>query len=102
MNSQAVYAKNTGMIILGGGLVKHHICNANLMVIHLLITRYNRIDFNFKMESKRLEKIRETERDCIDGFSATEMRSYLHYFKTLIKFVITEEWCRLFTVCEHG
>merc|ERR1739845_313047 len=22
---------NTGMIILGGGLIKHHICNANLM-----------------------------------------------------------------------
>ena len=31
MNNQAVYAKNTGMIILGGGLVKHHINNANLM-----------------------------------------------------------------------
>jgi deoxyhypusine synthase len=31
MNSQAVYAKNSGMIILGGGLVKHHINNANLM-----------------------------------------------------------------------
>nr|XP_054770032.1 deoxyhypusine synthase-like [Lytechinus pictus] len=31
MNSQAVYAAHTGMIILGGGLVKHHICNANLM-----------------------------------------------------------------------
>lgn len=28
----AVKAANTGMIILGGGLVKHHICNANLMV----------------------------------------------------------------------
>ena len=26
-------AANTGMIIVGGGLVKHHICNANLMVI---------------------------------------------------------------------
>ena len=25
-------AVNTGMIILGGGLIKHHICNANLMV----------------------------------------------------------------------
>ena len=34
MNSQAVYARNTGMIILGGGLVKHHICNANLMVMY--------------------------------------------------------------------
>ncbi|XP_070531849.1 deoxyhypusine synthase-like isoform X2 [Ptychodera flava] len=31
MNSQAVYAAHTGMIILGGGLMKHHICNANLM-----------------------------------------------------------------------
>lgn len=32
INSQAVFAKRTGMIILGGGLIKHHICNANLMV----------------------------------------------------------------------
>ncbi|XP_014666528.1 PREDICTED: deoxyhypusine synthase-like [Priapulus caudatus] len=31
LNNQAVYAINTGMIILGGGLVKHHIANANLM-----------------------------------------------------------------------
>ncbi|KAK2893937.1 deoxyhypusine synthase [Channa argus] len=31
LNSQAVFAKKTGMIILGGGLVKHHIANANLM-----------------------------------------------------------------------
>lgn len=32
MNNQAVFAKHTGMIILGGGLAKHHICNANMMV----------------------------------------------------------------------
>ncbi|KAI7819112.1 DHS-like NAD/FAD-binding domain-containing protein [Kickxella alabastrina] len=31
VNSEAVFAKKTGMIILGGGLIKHHICNANLM-----------------------------------------------------------------------
>jgi len=31
MNNISVYAKNTGMIIIGGGLIKHHICNANLM-----------------------------------------------------------------------
>ncbi|KAM9843809.1 deoxyhypusine synthase [Aulostomus maculatus] len=31
MNNQAVFAKKSGMIILGGGLVKHHIANANLM-----------------------------------------------------------------------
>ena len=32
VNNLAVRAVNTGMIILGGGLIKHHICNANLMV----------------------------------------------------------------------
>ncbi|XP_064616269.1 deoxyhypusine synthase-like [Liolophura sinensis] len=31
INSQAVYAINTGMIIIGGGVIKHHTCNANLM-----------------------------------------------------------------------
>ncbi|XP_078285457.1 deoxyhypusine synthase [Rhinoraja longicauda] len=31
INNQAVYAKRTGMIVLGGGVVKHHIANANLM-----------------------------------------------------------------------
>jgi len=31
INSVAVKAKQSGMIILGGGVVKHHICNANLM-----------------------------------------------------------------------
>lgn len=31
VNNIAVFAKKTGMIILGGGIIKHHICNANLM-----------------------------------------------------------------------
>ena len=31
LNSIAVGAKRTGMLILGGGVIKHHICNANLM-----------------------------------------------------------------------
>lgn len=31
LNKIAIHSKKTGMIILGGGLVKHHICNANLM-----------------------------------------------------------------------
>lgn len=31
INDLALNAKNTGMIILGGGLAKHHVCNANLM-----------------------------------------------------------------------
>lgn len=31
INTMAVRAKRTGMIILGGGIVKHHIANANLM-----------------------------------------------------------------------
>lgn len=30
MNDEAVWAKKTGVIILGGGVVKHHIMNANL------------------------------------------------------------------------
>ncbi|XP_064335954.1 deoxyhypusine synthase isoform X2 [Camelus dromedarius] len=32
INTQAIFAKRSGMIILGGGMVKHHIANANLMV----------------------------------------------------------------------
>ncbi|KAI3651746.1 hypothetical protein MP228_003049 [Amoeboaphelidium protococcarum] len=31
LNSFAMKADKTGIIILGGGLVKHHVCNANLM-----------------------------------------------------------------------
>lgn len=31
LNSMAVKALHSGMIIIGGGVVKHHICNANLM-----------------------------------------------------------------------
>ncbi|KAM4678473.1 deoxyhypusine synthase isoform 2-T2 [Discoglossus pictus] len=31
LNSHVIFAKKTGMIILGGGLIKHHIANANLM-----------------------------------------------------------------------
>lgn len=31
LNNQAVHAKASGLVILGGGVVKHHICNANLM-----------------------------------------------------------------------
>ncbi|XP_076455085.1 deoxyhypusine synthase-like isoform X1 [Babylonia areolata] len=31
MNNQAMYSVHTGMIILGGGVCKHHTCNANLM-----------------------------------------------------------------------
>ncbi|XP_049563084.1 deoxyhypusine synthase isoform X2 [Orcinus orca] len=31
INTQAIFARRTGMIILGGGMVKHHIANANLM-----------------------------------------------------------------------
>nr|XP_046271260.1 deoxyhypusine synthase [Scatophagus argus] len=31
LNSKAVFAIKTGMIVLGGGVVKHHVANANLM-----------------------------------------------------------------------
>jgi len=33
----AIYSPNSGMIILGGGVVKHHICNANLMVKDIIM-----------------------------------------------------------------
>ena len=36
LNNLAVRSCNTGVIILGGGLIKHHILNANLMVINWL------------------------------------------------------------------
>lgn len=32
LNTMAVKAVNSGMLINGGGVIKHHICNANLMV----------------------------------------------------------------------
>lgn len=32
MNSMAVAANSSGIIILGGGVAKHHICNANVWV----------------------------------------------------------------------
>jgi len=31
LNSMALHAKKAGMVILGGGIIKHHVCNANLM-----------------------------------------------------------------------
>lgn len=31
INNETKYSKRTGMIVLGGGTPKHHICNANLM-----------------------------------------------------------------------
>ena len=31
LNDMALKAKKTGMIIIGGGVIKHHVCNANLM-----------------------------------------------------------------------
>lgn len=31
LNNQAVHSINSGMLILGGGVAKHHTCNANLM-----------------------------------------------------------------------
>lgn len=34
----AVKAVNSGILVIGGGIVKHHICNANLMVYLLVIS----------------------------------------------------------------
>lgn len=35
-------AVKSGMIIIGGGVVKHHICNANLMVKKKKINKYRK------------------------------------------------------------
>ena len=32
INSMAISSINSGIIILGGGVSKHHVCNANIMV----------------------------------------------------------------------
>jgi len=32
LNTIAVKAANSGIIIVGGGVIKHHICNANMIV----------------------------------------------------------------------
>lgn len=45
LNTMAVKACNSGIIIVGGGLIKHHICNANLMVSAL-----NKLLFIFQLE----------------------------------------------------
>lgn len=44
-------ATHTGMIIVGGGLMKHHICNANLMVTLLISISV------FKIKCKLNQKI---------------------------------------------
>ncbi|NXL99740.1 DHYS synthase, partial [Tyrannus savana] len=46
INTQAIFAHKTGMIILGGGLVKHHIANANLMVRGCVPPKRNGADFS--------------------------------------------------------
>lgn len=36
LNTISLKAVTSGMVIIGGGVVKHHICNANLMVRMIL------------------------------------------------------------------
>lgn len=52
----AMKSVHTGMIILGGGLIKHHICNANLMVNICLITYYQYCLILFFNKPKRNQK----------------------------------------------
>jgi len=40
INSISMKAQKAGMIVIGGGVVKHHICNANLMVTLIFINFY--------------------------------------------------------------
>lgn len=41
LNTMAVKAINSGIICVGGGVIKHHICNANLMVGFVLSNTQN-------------------------------------------------------------
>lgn len=44
----AVKAVKTGMIIVGGGVIKHHICNANLMVKIIFSIFFQALNSYFK------------------------------------------------------
>ena len=51
LNRQALRAVHSGMIILGGGVTKHHVCNANLMVsLTFKIMKWFSFQFNFDTE----------------------------------------------------
>ena len=55
VNDLAIRAPKTGVLILGGGVVKHHILNANLM--------RNGADFSVFVNTGQVQRI-TTERDC--------------------------------------
>jgi deoxyhypusine synthase len=71
INDQALWAKCTGMIILGGGLVKHHTCNANLM--------RNGADFSVYINTG-------------------QVASQIHYFITLLICCAGIRWKRFWSV----
>ena len=52
LNRQALRAVHSGMIILGGGVTKHHVCNANLMVslTFKIVKCWFSFQFNFDTE----------------------------------------------------
>lgn len=51
LNTMAVKALHTGVIIVGGGLIKHHICNANLMV-NFFLSPFIMIERTFRLETQ--------------------------------------------------
>ena len=66
INNLAVFAKNSGMVILGGGLIKHHVCNANLMVIleSVKTTPHANLRWNAERDRQRqTERGRDRGRD---------------------------------------
>ena len=54
INVLATQAVKSGMIILGGGIIKHHICNANLMV--RLTMEFDLLEFIFCVVTRILLK----------------------------------------------
>ena len=59
-----MFAKNSGMIILGGGLIKHHVCNANLMVIlePVKTTPHANLRWNAKRDKRETQRERQIHR----------------------------------------
>lgn len=57
LNSMAQKAIHSGMLIVGGGVVKHHICNANLMVSCSRLKNYCKCKFKFKFCFSGMEPI---------------------------------------------
>lgn len=91
LNTMAVKALNSGVIIVGGGLIKHHICNANLMVSHSLFIS------NILHGKELLLKNRTNFQTNLVTFLEST-KSIMAIFQSLF----SEKRCWFFCVSEYG